>query len=180
MVLLPLTLNHFWVWIYYSSFSVKHRFFKLSFVDFTVFPFESTRAIDFISLEIAFQYTVLCFDCALSLSFSILKFTIVLYSAFGFDSPRLIVHQALVKLTLIFTTTVIPCVSSFTLLEAWFEDAIIICTLFRAPLFGISLRNAVLPQSINRVNIFMRKHSFAVHRWVTHWSSVVSSVWKDN
>lgn len=84
------------------------------------------------------------------------------------------------KLSSIFAISVIPYISTCTLLKSRYITAFITNILFIASLVNLSRRSSVFPYTFNWINIFMIKKSLSVHCRIFHLSLIVASIWKYN
>ena len=164
MVFLPLTFCHLAVWIYNFTFPLKHRFPEVSLVNFSIFPLELALTVYLISLELAFEHTVLCLNSPPALPLAILKLSIVLDTTLGFNFAILVMHQTPTELASIFTAAVIPCISARTIFEPILEIASIRSVLFITSFNSIPLWHPISPNSFNCVYVFMCKYTLSVHR----------------
>lgn len=180
MVFFPFTLCNFTIRIYNFSSTVKHRFSKLSFINFSIFPFKPTRAIYLIIFEVTFQHSILCLNRSLTLSLSMFKLSIVFYATFGLNSSKLIMHQTFTKLAVVLASSVIPHISTGTFLYTWIEPSSISCILFIVLLDTFTLRMSIFPSTFKSINIFVCEYTLSIHCWIFHFSFVISSIWEHN
>lgn len=179
MVFLPFSLGHFPIWVNDLTLAIKHRFLKLPFINFSILPFKLTWPVDLIPFEITFKNSILCLDSSLSFPLSTLELSIVLYSSSRLNPSILIMHQASTELSHIFTTTVIPCIGPGPLLKTRLKTTEVACTLLITSLNSVALRKAILPKTLNCVNIFMCEDPLAVHGGVFNFPLVIAAVGED-
>lgn len=163
MIFLPLALSDFTIRIYDLSFTIKHGFSELTFINFAIFPFELTWTIYLIIFKVSFQNSILSLNGSLSFSFSVFKLSVIFYTSFSFNSSKLIMHQTFTKLTVVFASSVLPCVCTRALFDSRSKPSDITCALFIVSLYPITLRMTIFPSTFESINIFMSKYTLSIH-----------------